>query len=39
MNFGHMPELAWEYGYPVSIGLMILSAVLTYFIFKKKGWL
>ena len=39
MNFGHMPELQWQYGYPVSIGLMFLSAVGTYLVFKKKGWL
>ena len=39
MNFGHMPELQWQYGYPISIGLMFLSAVTTYLVFKKKGWL
>lgn len=39
MNFSHMPELDWVYGYPLSILLMILSASVTYFFFKKKGWL
>lgn len=39
MNFEHMPELRWLYGYPWAIGLMIVSAVLPYWFFKKKGWL
>jgi magnesium transporter len=39
MNFAHMPELDWAFGYPMSIGLMIVSATLPYLWFKKKGWL
>jgi len=39
MNFEHMPELKWLYGYPFSIFLMILSAILPYLWFKRKGWL
>lgn len=39
MNFEFMPELHWEYGYLVSIGLMILSSVTPIVIFKKKGWI
>jgi magnesium transporter len=39
MNFEHMPELEWLYGYPFAIGLMILSAVLPYWFFKRRGWL
>ncbi|WP_395675102.1 magnesium/cobalt transporter CorA [Inquilinus sp.] len=39
MNFTDMPELKWMLGYPWAIGLMILSAVLPYFWFKRKGWL
>ncbi|KUE81379.1 magnesium/cobalt transporter CorA [Aeromonas schubertii] len=39
MNFAHMPELAMGYGYPMSIGLMLMSAFGTYFFFKRKGWL
>ncbi|MFJ6312405.1 magnesium/cobalt transporter CorA [Pseudarthrobacter oxydans] len=39
MNFDHMPELHWELGYPLSIGIMIAMAALMYGIFKKKGWL
>lgn len=39
MNFTHMPELDWPVGYPVAIGLMILSAILPYVYFKRRGWL
>lgn len=39
MNFEHMPELKWLFGYPYALGLMILSAVLPYLFFKRKGWL
>ncbi|MGL5285552.1 magnesium transporter [Aeromonas sp. RU39B] len=39
MNFAKMPELAWGYGYPLSLGLMMMSAFGTYFFFKRKGWL
>jgi magnesium transporter len=39
MNFQNMPELHWAYGYPVALALMILSAVLPWLYFKRKGWL
>ena len=39
MNFKNMPELSWEYGYPMAIFLMILAAVLPYYWFKWKKWL
>src|SRR4029077_8581820 len=39
MNFHHMPELDWHYGYPLAVLLMIASAVLPYLFFKRKGWL
>ena len=39
MNFHFMPELSWKIGYPFAIGLMILSGITPYIIFKKKGWL
>lgn len=39
MNFEFMPELKWTFGYPFAVGLMILSAVLPYFYFKRRGWL
>ncbi|SDB48523.1 magnesium transporter CorA family protein [Bauldia litoralis] len=39
MNFTDMPELSWQFGYPVAIGLMVASAVLPYLYFKRRGWL
>ncbi|MCZ8182275.1 MAG: magnesium transporter CorA family protein [Beijerinckiaceae bacterium] len=39
MNFRNMPELDWQLGYPMALGLMVLSAVCTYFFFKIKRWL
>ncbi|KKB10648.1 magnesium transporter [Devosia geojensis] len=39
MNFTVMPELGWTFGYPFAIGLMALSAVLPYLLFKRNGWL
>ena len=39
MNFRTMPELSIEYGYPVALGLMLLSALATFLFFKGKGWL
>ena len=39
MNFKVMPELSLEYGYPMALGLMLMSAVATFLFFKRKGWL
>lgn len=39
MNFDVMPELGWPYGYPVALAGMVLSAVLPYLYFKRRGWL
>lgn len=39
MNFTHMPELHWMYGYPLSIGLMIVAGFVIYFWFKKMGFI
>lgn len=39
MNFSHMPELDWRLGYPMAVGVMVLSAVLPLLWFKRKGWL
>jgi magnesium transporter len=39
MNYQHMPELGWKYGYPLSILLMVLAAVLPYLYFRRRGWL
>lgn len=39
MNFHFMPELRWYWGYPLSIGLMLISAWFPYMYFKKRKWL
>ena len=39
MNFEVMPELHWLFGYPFALGLMVLSAVVSYWVFKTRGWL
>lgn len=39
MNFANMPELSWQWGYPMAILMMFGSAASTYFFFKRKGWL
>jgi magnesium transporter len=39
MNFKHMPELEWYYGYPMALLLILLAAVLPLYFFKWKKWL
>jgi len=39
MNFERMPELRWVAGYPLSVLLMVVAAILPYLLFKRKGWL
>ncbi|MGF7008086.1 magnesium transporter CorA family protein [Aminobacter sp. BE322] len=39
MNFDLMPELKWTLGYPWALGLMVLSAIVPYVYFKRRGWL
>ncbi len=39
MNFHHMPELEWISGYPMAVLIMLLTAILPYLYFRKKGWL
>lgn len=39
MNFEIMPELTWSFGYPFAVGLMVLSGIVLYVIFKKRDWL
>ncbi len=39
MNFDKMPELQWTYGYPASLAVMVVSAVIPFFFFRWKGWL
>jgi len=39
MNFKHMPELDWTFGYPLAITLIITSCIWLHSRFKKIGWL
>jgi magnesium transporter len=39
MNFKFMPELDWAAGYPMSLGMMVISAIIPFFFFRWKGWL
>ena len=39
MNFAHMPELSWTFGYPLAVVGMILSGIAPYAFFRYKGWL
>ena len=39
MNFKHMPELDWTFGYPLALVLMLIAAILPYWFFKWKRWL
>jgi len=39
MNFKHLPELNWWFGYPMALAMMLASAVLPYFYFKRRGWI
>ena len=38
MNFDHMPELHWAWGYPMALGLMVAVGAGLYAVFKRKGW-
>jgi magnesium transporter len=38
MNFELMPELQWHFGYPYAVGLMVISALMPYLYFKRRGW-
>jgi magnesium transporter len=39
MNFEHMPELKWEYGYALAIAVMVVTDIWLYVRFKKARWL
>lgn len=39
MNFSIMPELHLSFGYPLALGLMLISAIVPYLFFKSRGWL
>lgn len=39
MNFQHMPELGWRYGYPMALALIAAVMFTLYRLFKRAGWL
>jgi magnesium transporter len=39
MNFEHMPELTWTFGYPLVIGVMAVACLVLYRAFRRNGWL
>ena len=39
MNFHFMPELDWPLGYPLALFIMLVSAMLPYIFFRRRGWL
>jgi magnesium transporter len=39
MNFEFMPELHWRFGYPLAMVMMVISALVPLWWFKKRGWL
>ena len=38
MNFKHMPELEWAFGYPMALGLMIGGSVALWAFFRRIKW-
>ena len=39
MNFKHMPELEFVAGYPIALVLMVITAIIPFLYFRRKGWL
>lgn len=39
MNFQNMPELKWQYGYPMALSIVVTVCGYLYYRFKKSGWL
>jgi magnesium transporter len=39
MNFDHMPELRWRFGYPLALAVMATICTVLYRAFKRSGWL
>jgi magnesium transporter len=39
MNFRHIPELSWVFGYPFALALMLVVSLTLFAIFKRRGWL
>jgi magnesium transporter len=39
MNFEHMPELHWAFGYPLALGMMLVLTAFLYTYFKRRDWI
>jgi magnesium transporter len=39
MNFRHMPELGWTFGYPLAVAVMAVICAALYRYFRRIGWL
>lgn len=39
MNFKHIPELEWTFGYPMALGMMVITGIAPVIYFRKRGWL
>lgn len=39
MNFEHMPELGWRFGYPLVIAVIVTACATLFAYFKRVGWL
>ena len=39
MNFEHMPELEWTFGYPLALAVIAAICLLLHWRFRRVGWL
>jgi len=39
MNFEHMPELKWAFGYPMALAVIFSAGAVLYWRFRRAGWL
>jgi magnesium transporter len=39
MNFEHMPELGWRYGYPTVLAVILAACIILFWRFRRAGWL
>ena len=39
MNFTHMPELSWRFGYPSALTAMVVVGLALAVLFRRRGWL
>jgi magnesium transporter len=39
MNFKDLPELQWEFGYPIALAFMVATAIGPVWYFRRRGWL